>query len=74
VRRHRDFVVLAPKSLLRTEVTAMALPEMPPSKDRRRRCRRPLLAERSVRMGSFKADRSPAMSGASTLHRSFALG
>jgi hypothetical protein len=52
VRRHRDFAVLAPNSLLRTEVTAMALPCIPPSKTRRRGCRRPLLAERSVRIGS----------------------
>ena len=52
VRRHRDFAVLAPNLLLRTEVTAMALPCVPPSKTRRRACRRPLLAERSVRIGS----------------------
>jgi hypothetical protein len=63
VRRHRDFAVLAPSSLLRTEVTAMALPEMPPSKDRHRRCRPPLLAERSVRKGSFTPIRTEAPAG-----------
>jgi hypothetical protein len=51
VRRHRDFSVLASNSLLRTEVTAMALPCIPPSKTRRGGCRRPLLAEPSVRTG-----------------------